>query len=489
MKESSKQGPLDFDLLFELSYLSAVASAGIPRSQMFHLAAELPCAAASYFHEVDSMAQNMNYQIAEACRLVGENAKEQEVQSLLLRLSSSLSSGEAEADFMAQEASTQAESYGNAYEGQLEGLRRWTDAFTALMVSTVLIIVVATISTVIYDMGTKFVTGLVGVMILISCLGTWVIYRAAPKEIKTLLGPQGHASQRLPRLLLWTCGPGALVTAAALFAAGMSLGWMLVGVSVLLFPIGVASIRFDARISRLDGDISTLLRVVGSTASAIGSTPTEALARVDLRSMASLAPAVKRLRARLQSQSLPALCWGHLVTETGSELVSRGTRIFLDGISMDGDAGEVGKRAALLTSKVNYLRVKRKLIASSFTWLCLLMHTTIIFLLLFVIEIVSSFGMMLNSVDVANLATGQGAGAAMGGLIGFSFQNIEFLQVLMVPEVIVLSVINAAAPTVAEGGYQHKFFFFLSITLAMTGANLLIVPKLVGMIFNIVPAS
>ena len=140
------------------------------------------------------MVEGLNYQYSEACRAVGEDAENRVVRSLFLRLSSALSSGEREQDFMMNEAEIQAELYGNEYERKLETLQKWTDSYVALMISVALIIVVAAISMVIYDVGTTFVLGMVVVMLLVSAGGAWVIYRTAPREIKALMKPLYHSS-------------------------------------------------------------------------------------------------------------------------------------------------------------------------------------------------------------------------------------------------------------------------------------------------------
>ncbi len=486
-KGSSKGDLLGFDLLYQLAYLSAVAAAGIPRSQIFRRASKLPCATAGYFHEVDRLAQSMNYQYAEACRLVGESSKQQEIKSLLFRMSSSLSSGELATDFMNREARIQAEAYGNDYERKLESLKKWTDAYVALLVSVALIIVVAAISTVIYDMGTGFVAGLAGVMISISGLGSWVIYRTSPREVKTLSSAEGYNSQRLPRTLLLSLVPGALVISALLLIAGVSVGWVLVAAGAMVLPIGIAGWRLDNSVSKYDDDVSGFIRALGATASAIGTTPVEALGRMDLRSIGSLAPAVKQLYILPRSRINPDLCWRRFVAGTGSELVNRGVRVFMDGVNLGGDAEEVGSRASLLTMKVNFLRAKRKLVSTTFAWLSLIMHATVVFLLVFILDIVGGFAKVVEAAGVAGLASGEGA--AMGSILSFNFQNLEFLRWLIVPVIIVLSVINAVTPKVADGGYSHKFFFYLGATLFTAGVSLVAAPKLASIIFGLAPVA
>ena len=242
-KASSEGSRLDFELLYQLSYMSAAATAGIPRDKLFQLASSLPVSTSGYFHDVHHLAQTMNYPYAEACRVVGESTAEPRVKSLMLRLSSSLATGEPPTHFLNREADIQAESYANTYERDIESLRKWTDAYVSLMVAVALIFVISAISTVIYDMGRVFVTGLAIVVIAVSGLGCWVIYRTAPDEVKILAGPRGRKSQRVPHFLVMALLPGSLATGALLAAAGASIGLVLATVGAILFPIGVVSWR------------------------------------------------------------------------------------------------------------------------------------------------------------------------------------------------------------------------------------------------------
>ncbi len=473
-----------FDLLFQLAHLSSVAAAGVPRERMFELAGEIPAATAPYFREVDRYVTALGYQYAEACRMIGEVAKNEEVKELLLRLSSALATGEKESDFLANEAQVQAEVYGNVYERKLETLKKWTDAFSALIVSASLIIVVATVSTMIFDLGTPFVAGLVIGMLGISALGVWIIYRAAPREVKTLTTIAAEESQLPARRLFITLGPLSFIVAGIMAAAGMSVGMILIVAGLIVLPIGIQARRLDAKIAKQDGDISTFLRVLGSTVTAIGTTPVIALGRMDLRAMASLASAAARLRIRLLSRVAMDMSWDRFVSETGSELIGRSVRVFQDGVKAGGDAEEIGKRASVLSTKVSLLRAKRRLVSSSFWWLTFAMHVTIAFLLIFIIEVVDGFNELIQTAGVLGAAEG-GAAGSVGSVLAFNVQSLQFLQMMMIPVVICLSVVNAAAPKLADGGYGHTFFYYLGFTLVGAGIALVAAPVLADLIFGV----
>ena len=149
------QGPMSFDMFYQLSYMSTIAAAGVPRDQIFQHAAELQCSSAEYFKRVELARQRLKYDYARACRAVGEPAKEPEIKGLLLRLSSSLISGEPEADFLTREAHARAEDYENEYGRSLEALKMWTDAYVSLILSAVLVVVIGIVSTMIWKIDTR----------------------------------------------------------------------------------------------------------------------------------------------------------------------------------------------------------------------------------------------------------------------------------------------------------------------------------------------
>lgn len=483
-RQPPNPGLLEFDLLYHLTYLSAVSASGIPRNEIFALGAALPVSTAGYFIDVDRLVKNMNYDYAEACRIVGEKAKEDAVKSLFLRLSGALDTGEPEAEFLNTELRVQAEAYTNSYERKLEALKKWTDGYSAAVVSSVLIVVVAAVSTLIYDLGSMVVVGLVGTMMCITGIGAWIIWSSAPKELKILTGSSAEKSQRLPRLLLFSLGPASLLLAAFVVGAGFSMGLAFLVIGVVIFPIGWAASRHDNMITKLDEDVTTFYRVLGATASSIGTTPEEAMGRMDLRSTNHLGSYIKGLRTLLRSRATPQICWDRFVTETGSELIRRSAKVFLDGVSLGGDAEEVGTRTATLTMSTNFLRAKRKMIAATFGWLSITLHATIVFLLVFVIDIVSSFGNMVSGSGLEELSSG-GSGVTVDAF-GFSVANMELLQWLTVPVIIALSLSNSFAAKAADGGYSFKFFYYLSFMLITSGIAMVASPILTGTIFTVV---
>ncbi|RLC91826.1 MAG: hypothetical protein DRI39_09575 [Chloroflexi bacterium] len=488
-KASFNKDLLGVDLFCQLTYMSAIATSGLTRSQIFEYASRLPFTSSKYFRDVHFLAQKLNYDYAQACRIVGEATKEAEPKALLLRLSGCVASGEPEADFLAREAHVVGEVYGNQYERSVESLRKWTDAYVALTLSAALVIIVCVVSMMIYPVQPTFVVTLSGLMLLVTVLGAWIMYRASPKEIKTHSLPETSREQKLSRTLFIICLPLAVVVCSLLALKGMEMGRiMLIGAAFLL-PTGLVIMWDDRNIDKRDNDIAGLLRSLGGVATAIGSTLTEALSRLDLHSVASLQAGARRLRDRLRSGIKPDLCWQRFVAETGSELVNRSVQTFWDGVSLGGDPQRVGNQSSLFAMKVALLRAHRRMVSSTFSWLCITMHAAIAGLLTFIYHIMLTFSRGLQSMTSA--FEEPGTLERMPDLPSFTFllggNQLQLLHSVVVAVIVVLTATNAVAIKVTGGGHKYKYLFYLSITLAISGACFLFVPEVVSTIFGALP--
>ena len=471
------------DLFAQLTYMSAISSAGVSRSQLFDYASRLPYGCRIYFEQVQFLARELHYDYSRACRTVGQNVNEELVRGLLLRFSGSLSSGESEAEFLEREAQAQADSYGNEYERDIESLKKWTDAYVAVVVSSVIVVIVAVVSMLMLDLGLGLLLFLVGSMVTVTILGTWLIYRVAPHEIKThslpLTTPEHTRARTLFRILL----PACVLTCVAVVVLGMSPAWLLIGPGVLMLPVGILMRRDDQRIDRRDKDLPAVVRALGGVTSAVGTTVTDALDKIDQRSMGNLEPDIARMRARLNAGVSPDMCWRRFVAESGSETVRRTIQIFWDGIQLGGEPEKVGLESSLYSMKISLLRAKRSLVASTFSWLVLPLHVALTALMVFILQIMDIFQSTLASIQDVDIADSFSA-IPVTPFASFNNGETSILVWLVTLVVLVLTAANAFAPKAAEGGHSLKILYNLGIMAIISGANFLLVPRLVQGLFS-----
>ena len=451
---------LQFDLYAQLSYMSSIATSGVSRADLFEHASKLPYSSSHYFKTVHTMAQKLNVDYAEGCRLVSQQTDIEEVKSFLLRLAGAMSSGEDEAEFLLREATVRGESFGNIYERDTEGLKKWADAYVTLIVAAGLIVIVAVISMMIYEVGVPIIVGIAFTMVIVTCLGGWIIYVAAPKEVKTRLAGASSKEQLLAVKVFKITAPLGAIVAALVFLATGNLGYVLIIGAVFLFPAGHIIAKDDKKISKRDEDISTVVRVLGNITSAIGTTISEALVQIDKRSMGSLQPDITLLRYRLDAGIDPHLCWRTFVEESGSELVDRTVTMFWDALDMGGEPAHVGNASSLFASKISFLRATRGMVAATFRWLVLPLHLAMTGLMLFIPEIMKLFTQQINESRASITGNSDnsipGSSVPIGDIFSFGNVNITMITVLVTFVVLVLTMANAYAPKAAEGGHNLK---------------------------------
>jgi flagellar protein FlaJ len=463
--------------------MSAAATAGISRDKLFEGAGRLDYSTSRFFRRVHRVAQRLNYDYSHACEMVAETTEAESVQNLLLRLSTALSAGEPEEQFLARETEVQLELYGKKYERDIESLRKWTDAYVALMVSCTLIVVISMVSMMIYSMGTGIIVGLAFVVLLVTIAGSWVIFSVAPHEVKThhlaRKSPEQYQMARLGQILL----PVAAVFGAVLgFTFG--LGPALIGSAVVLAPLGYVAFRDDWKVDARDQDIATFLRALGGVMGAVGTTVGEGLSRLNRRSLGSLEPHVRRLYVRLGNNISPQLCWLRFAGETGSELVSRSVRTFWDGLRLGGDASRVGSLASAFAQKVALQRSTRKMVSTTFAWVVVPLHAVLLAIMLFITEVMRIFGGELAKVQDQSLNSDIMNEAGVSNMILYSAPNMHFITLFVGMMILVLTAANSFAPYAAGGGNRYKLCLFAAIMMFMSGVAIIVIPDMVSMVFK-----
>ncbi|MCB8942977.1 MAG: type II secretion system F family protein [Ardenticatenaceae bacterium] len=473
-----------FDLFYQLTYMSAAAAAGISRSKTFELAAQSQSSVAQYFEAINVLVDELRYDYPEACRAVGEKARSDDVKSFLLRLSDALRSGEPLPAFLAREAEVQGDNYSNAYERDLESLKKWSDAFSSIIVSVALILIINLVSTMIYQMSISLIAGLVVTAVLMGFFGAWVLSRAAPQEVITVASAEGSREQHRTVRFFQIMGPVTAVLTLTLLLLGVARHWVLIIVSLSLLPLGIYSYLTDRTITQKEQEISSFLRSIGGMATSTGTTLKAALAKVDISSFPILRRDVERLNVRLQALVSPVICWQRFGAETGSQLIREAVGIFYEAVRLGGDPERVGFLCSMFASKTAMLRAKRRVVVSTFSWLTLVMHITVAGLMIFVLEIIHNFLALMQEVltaDQADLAA-QSLATPIGSLTP---EQLQFLDVITIMMVVLLAVISALAIIVSDGGYKFKLVLYLAVLLFMSGISFWVVPPVVARILTV----
>jgi flagellar protein FlaJ len=472
-------------MFYQLTYMSAMAAAGISRAKTFEIGALSTSGAAPYFAAINTLVDEFRYDYPEACRRVGVKAKSENMKSFLLRLSDALRSGEPLADFLAREAEVQSEDYQNKYERDLEGLKQWSNAFSSIVISVALIVIIQMISSMIYSMEVTVMAGLVMTGVAMSAFGAWIILRSAPREVMTVPASKGSPEQRRALGLFKLLVPAAVTVAMLLYLVGINLGWVLIAFAAAVLPVGITSLRSDGKTSKKDVEFSTFLRSLGGMATSSGTTIKQALTKIDLSSFPTLQPDIERLSTRLQAQVDPELCWHRFGLESGSKLISEVIDIFYGAIKIGGDPERVGYLCSLFTAKTSQLRAKRKLTAGTFSGLTTVMQAVVAGLMIFVLSIINNFAVMVVQLMPKNQNALQGKPQMSIGMAEFSPSDLQFLSGITIAMILILALVSASAILFCTGGYKLKVVFYLSLVVFVSGICFLVVPPMVAGILKV----
>ena len=506
-KVSSDNVVVGYDLLSNLTYMSVVSIGGLPRDRLLDNTGKQVLKTSIFFEYIHVLATRVGMEYSEAFRLVAERARATSVKSLLLRFAAALGSGESERDFIEQETRLEGQRYGNQYNRSIENLRKWTDAYAAILVSVSLIMVVSLVSTLLGSLDVTFVMLMALMLFSITSIGVVAIYKVSPVEQGTFDSEDGLPPFRKRSRFLAISIPPVGVVLTILIIPHLSLmtaaatGFTLMGLSLL--PAGYYAWKDDGSVAKIDLEISTFLRSVGEIAGSAGVTLTEAIRRIDARALVNLQDYVDRLYSRL-SASLPTpQCWDRFTAETGSELVKRSTAMLRDGAELGGRTDRVGEICSDYALQVSELRESRRLTSATFSYLSVPMHATVVFILVFVFQIVSVFSSKLSEVSSKvkegsfstdavntnatvppgiNLPAG---GDMTGGLDMFATQDIGTLGGIIVFVIVVLTIANALAPKFAAGGSHLMITFYLSIMCLASGGLMFIIPLFTEALFDI----
>ena len=160
--------------------------------------------------------------------------------------------------------------------------------------------------------------------------------------------------------------------------------------------------------------------------------------------------------------------------------------MFYDAIELGGEPEKAGYHASLFATKIALLRAQRKTVTSPFRWLSITMHAAVVILLIFITEVVTIFGGMIATAQQSMHGTTSGdlGSPTMSAFTGFNFVGLEFMHSMALPLILVFTVANALAPTIADGGSRWKFLYDLGITAGISGVGLVFIPGLAASIFS-----
>ncbi|MEI6841481.1 MAG: archaellar assembly protein FlaJ [Methanomicrobiales archaeon] len=489
------------DMLFMATYMASITTARATRPEIFaYTALRKEYATAKYIAKVEFFVKRWNYSYVEALTAVAERTKNTLLQSMLNRYSNSIESGVPDEDFLSRELSTVRSVYRNNYEQGLEMLKKWGDAYIAMLFSGALVGIIIMVSVALFTPDNVQSTLMMSYMIVVttSLFGIITMYTSVPSDEKIHDLYLGSKEQMVIKRLERKIIPIVLIVAVILFALSAFglikdvYGLVMLLIGLMLLPLGIIGYLDDSNIIQRDADFTSFIRSMGAVMGGKGTTMGHALSDIDRKSLVVLEPLINGVFSKLNLGLDENASWEKFIGESGSNLIYKYLNIFRDSCELGGAPDKIGEIAGSSMLEQVLLREKRNSVSMGFVVLIIPMHTMMVAIFLFLFHILLTMSKAIASVmgSLDSMGEGLQAGQSIGGSMAsgmnmfVSFPEAEMTVYIMIM-LTIITVANVFAGKIVMGGGRYMFYFFASILSIMTGLVYIVSPYIVAMFFNI----
>ena len=417
----------------------------------------------------------------EAARIIGRQSPSAIWSDFLDRMAFSVEVGQPIGEFFTSENETFEQAYTTIYDARLEQLDTLRETFVSLTTTGLLLLVVAGLHLILFQTGAdtnnpfeiilraRWVL-LAGLMFAVLQIGAWYLFTLViPQE--DLFAKHGfNTEQAIDMRRSWIFA-AILGTMMLLMMSGVFIAfgtnilfdqWNYFGllvIAAMMSPLLAPALlvgQEEARVRRRDEAFPEFIRAFGGTAQARAQEPSamvKALSGIDFGALdASISNLEKRLSMRIDSD----YSWDWFAADNNSMLVSRFTRVFIEGSSSTGEAGLVGDMVSQSTTSLLGLRQRRQISANVMRSVSYGLLIAMIIALNITTSIIAGLGETIASVAQGLVDSTGEVGTAAGGVdvalpalseTGGIDQNIRVFNYmgsfLVVISILVLGLITA----------------------------------------------
>lgn len=497
LDEISDNKRMGDDLLFMITYMASITHANVSRPEIFgHTAERKEYIPTKAMKRVECFVKRWNYSYAEALFLVADRTRNDILQSLLNRFGNSIESGVPDEEFLQSELGTVRNVYRSNFEQGMEMLKKWSDAYIALMLSATIVSIIIMVSVAIYaptDLESTLNSSYF-LTIGVSAFGLVTMYKSIPDDQKAHGFPDGGSyEQNLINKFERFVIPIALLAVIVMLLLGINFGVICILAGVLLAPLGFLGFKDDQNIISRDEDFTVFIRGLGSIMGGMGMTVGPAIAEVDKKSLTVLGSFISSVYTKLNLGLDEGMVWARFVKDTGSNLIYKYLGIFRDSIDLGAGPTEVSQIVSTSMLEQTLLRQKREMLSTGFIVLLIPMHIAMIGIFTFLFNILITMSHAIQSVmtnfeDTASALSS--STTSVGGSMASSmniFTNFpeDKMQTFIIVSIMIITFANILAGKIVKGGHRSLLYFFTSILLALTGIMYIVSPFIVGMLFSI----
>lgn len=462
--------PVSDDLTFILVHMRCIVTSNPPLVTLFQKVGETDFYKKKYreiFSKVSTLTRNWGYSLPDALRLISKDTPTKVEEQLFQRFSAIVATGGDVKEYLRLEYNTLFSEYKSSYGRMVETLRVVLGVYTSLIGALTFLVATLMLLGMIFGGAIELVlTALIGMAL--ALLGMSVLLHLV---IRRPLFEYRKSRAGLVKIISIT-GIAGLAFLVLIFAHLVitqrigeleytSLSIALSGLAML--PAGILVKIYEGRIIEYDMFYPAFVRSYGEQF-AIVPNLLESLKPLLIAELGKLKKLLAGVYAGLVNRIDPRVVWTRFAEESGSELVARATKIFVDTVELGGDTSEAG---ALLSDHVNEifrLRLLYMQVFRTFEITLYVMHAVAIMLLIFIGGFMDIFMRVVSEYMVT-------IPPELSGLFAFfTFAQVN-VSLLVNISSIILALSNTLALLSVNPGSKHAIYYYLSIMLLMTGVG------------------
>ncbi|MAY04449.1 MAG: hypothetical protein CMB25_05930 [Euryarchaeota archaeon] len=344
---------------------------------------------ATEVQRIETLVDKWHTSLPEAARIVAQQSPSPLWTDFLDRMAFSIEAGQPIDEFMRSEQETVAEQYNTLYDTRLESVDTMQEIYVSLVTAGLFGLVIAGIHLVLFEVGGSNDTPievasrlrfllLASMLFIIIQVGAMMAFRAtiprdlifARDELDTpfrINFTRSVLSAGAVSLIL------LLITIVVVISTWeeISSQWDRYGLILLAAPLSPMLIpawlirREETNVQRRDGAYPDFIRALGGTAQARSAEPSATIKALRGVDFGMLDGSIDRLERRLATRIDSDRAWDYFNADTNSAVISRYTRIYIEGSQSSGKPAETAEMVSRSVGNLLSLRRRRALSANT----------------------------------------------------------------------------------------------------------------------------
>ena len=439
---------------------------------------------ASEVQRIETLVDKWHTSLPEAARIVAQQSPSPLWTDFLDRMAFSIEAGQPIDEFMRSEQETIAEQYNTLYDTRLESVDTMQEIYVSLVTAGLFGLVIAGIHLVLFEVGGDSDTPievasrlrfllLASMLFIIIQVGAMLAFRATIPRDLIFARDELDTPFRInfTRSILSAGAVSLVLLLVTIFVVistwqEISSQWDRYGLILLAAPLSPMLIpawlisREETYVQRRDGAYPDFIRALGGTAQARSAEPSATIKALRGVDFGMLDASIDRLERRLATRIDSDRAWDYFNADTNSAVISRYTRIYIEGSQSSGKPAETAEMVSRSVGNLLSLRRRRALSANTMWGVALGLLVASVTSLNVTISIVLQLGEAIAGVATGLASTDVGALQDFGGGIALPVMedassvddNIRMFKVIVSILIIGQIVAVSAIATRLRGG-------------------------------------